>query len=119
MSAGGGWRRLADLTYLQDQDGTAATAPLRVVPGSHRDYTDIPAAETGLAHPRELRVAAPVGSVVFTHCGLLHTGTPNRTAATRCAAAPPPLPHPSSALGSFPPLLFRLLPCNCNQKGAY
>ena len=71
------------LTYLQDQDGTFDTAPLRVVPGSHRDYTHIPAEDTTESHPRELLVTAPAGSVVFTHCGVLHTGSVNRTDRTR------------------------------------
>eukprot|EP01052_Picozoa_sp_SAG31_P049248 SAG31_NODE_10691_length_1109_cov_1.180198_1_plen_66_part_10 len=50
------------LTYLQDMDGTDKTAPLRVVPGSHRDYTRIAPDAVGQPHPREILVAAPAGS---------------------------------------------------------
>ena len=74
------------LTYMQATDGTEATAPLRVVPGSHRDYSTVP---EDLADPsarwseREHLVSAPAGSVVFTHCGILHSGSHNSRPETR------------------------------------
>jgi hypothetical protein len=45
------WLHDAD---LQEQDGTYRSAPLRVIPGSHRDYTHVPEAESTGAHRREL-----------------------------------------------------------------
>ena len=71
------------LTYLQDQDGTDATAPLRVIPGSHRDYSHIVDSDASQPHPREVLVAAPAGSVVFTHCGVYHSGSINLRPSTR------------------------------------
>ena len=74
------------LTYMQATDGTEATAPLRVVPGSHRDYSTVP---EDLADPsarwaeREHLVSAPAGSVVFTHCDILHSGSHNSRPETR------------------------------------
>jgi len=71
---------------MQETDGTEATAPLRVVPGSHRDYSTVP---EDLADPsarwaeREHLVSAPAGSVVFTHNGILHSGSHNSRPDTR------------------------------------
>ena len=71
------------LTYLQDQDGTEASSPLRVIPGSHRDYLHINDADTNKPHAREVLVSAPAGSVIFTHCGLYHSGSLNLRPSTR------------------------------------
>ena len=42
------------LTYLQDMTGESG--PLRVVPGSHLDFSHIPAQERDKPHPREVQI---------------------------------------------------------------
>ncbi len=63
------------ITYLQDL--TEEYGPLRVVKGSHR--RPITMHPDDLRKPREdeLVLNVKAGDVVFTHAGLLHTGTPN------------------------------------------
>ena len=63
------------LTYLQDM--TPITGPLRVVPGSHLDYTLIPKEDEHKPHPREMFLSLKAGDMVFTHHELLHSGTWN------------------------------------------
>jgi len=63
------------LTYLQDM--TYESGPLRVIPGSHLDYTMIPKEKIKDPHPREKLIDLKAGDMVFTHCDLLHTGTVN------------------------------------------
>lgn len=63
------------ITYLQDM--TPETGPLRVVPGSHLDYTEIPKENEFKPHPREQLVSLKAGDMVFTHNELLHSGTWN------------------------------------------
>ncbi len=101
------------LTYLQPTDGTANNPGLRVIPGSHRDYSSEMVGGNGLdrdprvsllrerrrqlvaarkqpsrllfprSRPQEVVVDAPAGSVVFTHCGVLHAGSINQLLSTR------------------------------------
>lgn len=63
------------ITYLQDL--TDENGPLRVVPGSHREPVTVPQERRTTPHPREQLVYAKAGDVIFTHCALLHAGTPN------------------------------------------
>ncbi len=63
------------ITYLQDLDDE--NGPLRVVPGSHREAVTVPQDQRTTPHPREQLVYAKAGDVIFTHCALLHSGTPN------------------------------------------
>ena len=63
------------LTYLQEM--TPQSGPLRVVPGSHLDYTKIPEEEQHQPHPREQLLSLKAGDMVFTHHELLHSGTWN------------------------------------------
>ena len=63
------------LTYLQDM--TAESGPLRVIPGSHLDYTRIPESAERRVHVRERLLDVKAGAMVFTHNELLHSGTWN------------------------------------------
>ncbi|MEM7532620.1 MAG: phytanoyl-CoA dioxygenase family protein [Chloroflexota bacterium] len=66
------------ITYLQDMDD--GYGPLRVIPGSHRDPVAIEELKDRFnPHPREKLVYTKAGDVIFTHCALLHSGTPNTT----------------------------------------
>ncbi len=69
------------LTYLQDMTGESG--PLRVVPGSHLDFSHIPAQERNQPHPREVLVELSAGDMVFTHNELLHAGSINTSEHTR------------------------------------
>jgi hypothetical protein len=69
------------ITYLQDL--TDENGPLRVVPGSHREAITVPPDRLQVPHPREVVVYAKAGDVVFTHCALLHAGTPNMSGKLR------------------------------------
>ena len=69
------------ICYLQDLD--EHNGPLRVVPDSHIQPEAIEAGE-GQRAIRDERLLYPrAGDVVFTHNGLLHSGTPNRSSAKR------------------------------------
>jgi ectoine hydroxylase-related dioxygenase (phytanoyl-CoA dioxygenase family) len=60
---------------------------LRVVPGSHR-LGKLPQevlADPKAAHPEEVLVTAPAGSVIVVNAHAWHAGTANRTAASRTA----------------------------------
>ena len=62
--------------------GDPAAGELRVVPGSHRtDLTVIP--DDFGAHPDEVLLETPPGSVVFLHPRLLHGETLNRSSEVR------------------------------------
>jgi hypothetical protein len=63
------------ITYLQDLSDK--NGPLRVIRGSHRDPISVPKENRRLPHPEEELIYAKAGDVVFTHCALLHSGTPN------------------------------------------
>lgn len=63
------------LTYLQPMN--EETGPLRVIPGSHLDYTHIPRENEFEPHPREVFLDLEPGDMVFTHHELLHSGTWN------------------------------------------
>jgi ectoine hydroxylase-related dioxygenase (phytanoyl-CoA dioxygenase family) len=69
------------LTYLQNM--TLDSGPLRVVPGSHLDYTYITEEAHHEPHPNEKLVSLQAGDMVFTHCELLHSGTLNTSGAIR------------------------------------
>jgi ectoine hydroxylase-related dioxygenase (phytanoyl-CoA dioxygenase family) len=65
----------------------ADNGALRVVPGSHR-LGKIPQealADPKAAHPDEVLVTAPAGSVIVVNAHAWHAGTANRTAASRTA----------------------------------
>ncbi len=63
------------ITYLQDLSDE--NGPLRVVPGSHREPVMVAPDNLHAPHPREVLVYPKAGDIVFTHCALLHSGTPN------------------------------------------
>ncbi|GGD82241.1 phytanoyl-CoA dioxygenase family protein [Paenibacillus nasutitermitis] len=69
------------ISYLQDL--TDEYGPLRVIPGSHRMPVGIPAEERGKPHPDELVLYVKAGDVVFTHNGLIHSGTQNTSGKIR------------------------------------
>ncbi len=69
------------LTYLQDM--TLDSGPLRVIPGSHLDYTHLPKDAHDHPHPRERLISLKAGDMVYTHCELLHSGTLNTSGAIR------------------------------------
>jgi hypothetical protein len=78
--------RVCNSIWLLD-DFTADNGPTRVVPGSHqrgalpKDEMPDPAA----AHPDEVTLQAPAGTVVIFNSHLWHGGTLNRTAIRRRA----------------------------------
>jgi hypothetical protein len=63
------------LTYLQPMN--EETGPLRVIPGSHLDYTHIAKEDEHAPHPREALLDLEAGDMVYTHHELLHSGTWN------------------------------------------
>jgi ectoine hydroxylase-related dioxygenase (phytanoyl-CoA dioxygenase family) len=65
------------ITYFQDM--TDEYGPLRVIPGSHRDPVTISREDRLKPHPEEVLIKSKAGDVIFTHCALLHSGTPNTT----------------------------------------
>lgn len=69
------------ITYLQDL--TEEFGPLRVIEGSHRSPITIAKEDTGKPHPQEKIINVKAGDVVFTHCALLHSGTPNTSGQRR------------------------------------
>ena len=69
------------LTYLQDM--TFDSGPLRVIPGSHLDYTFIAREAQHDPHPKERLVSLEAGDMVYTHCDLLHSGTLNTSGEIR------------------------------------
>lgn len=66
---------------------TADNGAIRVVPGSHawRQLPQQVLADPGEAHPDEVLVTAPAGTVVVMNAHTWHGGTANRTARPRCA----------------------------------
>ncbi len=72
----------ANSAWLLD-DFTVENGATRVIPGSHR-HRDLPA-DGAAAHPDEVLITAPAGSVVVFRGDLLHSGTRNRTTAIRRA----------------------------------
>ena len=102
QAAGGpdvsGWHRDLFATYPQEgvyhrplllnaaiylQDLTPDNGPLRVVPGSHRRAMGITAEQRQAPHPEEQLVYPRAGDVVLFHNALLHSGSANRTPASR------------------------------------
>lgn len=69
------------ICYLQDL--TDEYGPLRVIPGSHIDPVAIDEHEQTRPHPDEVVLYPKAGDVVFTHNGLLHSGTPNTSGQRR------------------------------------
>ena len=71
------------LHYLQDMDDT--TGQLRVLPGSHRDYSPVPTDPEQLQQPipGEVLVNISAGDMIWTHCEILHAGTVNMSPLTR------------------------------------
>lgn len=66
---------------------TPDNGPVRVVPGSHR-WGRLPASELSdlrAAHPDEIAITAPAGSVVVMNAHTWHGGLDNRTAGHRTA----------------------------------
>ncbi|MEE2754250.1 MAG: phytanoyl-CoA dioxygenase family protein [Candidatus Latescibacterota bacterium] len=63
------------LTYLQDMN--EETGPLRVIKGSHLDYTFIDKEDERKPHSRESLLDLKAGDMVFTHHEILHSGTWN------------------------------------------
>jgi ectoine hydroxylase-related dioxygenase (phytanoyl-CoA dioxygenase family) len=58
--------------------------PLRVVEGSHRRPVTIASEDHRTRpHPEEKLLHVKAGDVVFTHCSLLHSGTPNTSGKPR------------------------------------
>jgi len=77
---------LCNTVWLLD-DFTTENGATRIVPGSHL-VPGIPpeiAAEPMAAHPNEIQVTAPAGSVIIFNSHLLHSGTKNTTEKPRRA----------------------------------
>lgn len=68
-------------------DFTADNGATRVVPGSHRSTVSVrdAVADTGAAHPDEVKLIAPAGTVVVFNSHLWHGGTLNSTSRPRRA----------------------------------
>lgn len=70
------------IVYLQDL--TDEYGPLRVVEGSHRRGVTVASrGDLQRPHPEEKILRVKAGDVVFTHCSLLHSGTPNSSGKPR------------------------------------
>ena len=69
------------LTYLQEMN--QSTGSLRVIPGSHLDYTQISETNRKKPHDREFLIELNAGDMVFTHNELLHSGSLNTSDQTR------------------------------------
>ena len=69
------------ICYLQDLDDQYG--PLRVLPGSHVKPVSLSEEETRTPHQDERLICMKAGDVVFTHSGLLHSGTPNTSGRKR------------------------------------
>lgn len=69
------------IIYLQDL--TDERGPLRLVSGSHRTDTSVADEHRKERHPDELLLYPAAGDVVFTHCSLFHSGTPNTSGGPR------------------------------------
>ena len=63
------------IAYMQDL--TDEYGPLRVVPGSHRSNVVPSDDDRQKPHTDEKIIHVKAGDVVFTHCCVLHSGTPN------------------------------------------
>ena len=63
------------ICYLQDLIDD--NGPFRVIPGSHRAPITIADDDRQKKHPDEKVFYPSAGDVVFTHCGVVHSGTPN------------------------------------------
>jgi Phytanoyl-CoA dioxygenase (PhyH) len=78
--------RVCNSIWLLD-DFTEQNGPTRVVPGSHRRGTlprdEMP--DPAAAHPDQVTLLAPAGTVVIFNSHLWHGGTENRTRARRRA----------------------------------
>jgi hypothetical protein len=64
-------------TIFYFQDLTDDFGPLRVVPGSHRRNLILNETDRHVPRRDELLLYPRAGDVVFTHCNVLHSGTPN------------------------------------------
>jgi ectoine hydroxylase-related dioxygenase (phytanoyl-CoA dioxygenase family) len=69
------------ICYLQDL--TEDFGPLRIVPRSHIEPTDVPQGDVQKRREDEILVSLKAGDVILTHNGLLHSGTPNTSGRTR------------------------------------
>jgi len=73
------------LIYLQDMNEESGS--LRVVPGSHLDYTFISEEMRRHPHPRERMLLSKAGYMVFTHNEILHAGSANTLPSIRYFAS--------------------------------
>jgi len=69
------------ICYLQDL--TDDNGPFRVIPGSHRAHLSIEEDNHQKKHRDEKIYYPSAGDVVFTHCGVVHSGTPNTSGKLR------------------------------------
>ena len=60
-----------------------STGSLRVIPGSHLDYTHIAEENRKKPHDREVLIELNAGDMIFTHNELLHSGSTNTSNETR------------------------------------
>lgn len=63
------------ISYLQDM--TEENGPLRIVPQSHIKPVTLDEEASKQPHPDEILVYPEAGDIIFTHNGLLHSGTLN------------------------------------------
>lgn len=84
--AGPGPYQVCNSIWLLD-DFTMDNGATRVVPGSHRRTVSVrdAVADPAAAHPDEVRLIAPAGTVVVFNSHLWHGGTVNRTSRPRRA----------------------------------